>query len=166
MAVAILVALLTRRQSRELELLKSDLAARDVARRLRDEENRNALTFLDSLLASTQGLKDELLVLIDMSEHGVDSEAILKALNESVASIRSAYSTSFSHLSDDEMKCAHDAKASAFRIVRVVEQTLNRESGTLPASSVAMLSALRMELTASQMCLRECRMARLYRPAT
>ena len=162
LVVALVSAWLTRRNSRDLELLKSALTGREASRGVVRDETRQVLHHLEALVASIQKLKDAALVLVAAPDGNQQMRSSRVRFEAAAAAVGSTFAEAAASLSKAEHTTAQDAR----RVVIELEQRLAKsDTDALPAGVRWELDTRRLELTALQTELRDARTKRLLRVA-
>jgi hypothetical protein len=156
--VALISAWATRRNTRDLELLKSALSGREAARGMVRDEARAALGHLDALVAAIQRLKDAAL-LLGTAPDGSEQLRSARANFEAAArGLVNTFADAAASLSKPEHTVAHHAKRISIELQQRIAMTTD---DSLPSGARWELDNRRLELTAVQAELREARIRRL-----
>jgi len=161
---SILLKRVSAETSREMALMKRHSAQFDAAQKLADTELIKCLGALDSACATTQGLKDEILLFVSNITEHIQAADSIQHMATAALSIGEAFQNELTHLTDHERKVFHGIKVRAHRIAAIAERLQHVDAAATDTKVLcADLMAERDQLTAAQRELIRCRDERIVR---
>jgi hypothetical protein len=156
--VALISAWATRRNTRDLELLKNALGGRDAARGMVRDETRAVLDHLDGLVAAIQRLKDAALLLSTAPDGSEQLRSARASFESAARALVNTFAEAAASLSKPEHDVAHHAKRISIELQQRIAITTD---DSLPSGARWELDNRRLELITVQAELREARIRRL-----
>lgn len=145
--------------TKELEILKKELARQTIRDNLQDSQLSNSIQSLKDAIQAIQMLKDELQLILQATESSLDTPSAVDYIRSARNNLFKCFESNLGNLGQLESKVFHKSKAIAIEIETIIVNGLkyHENASLLSTEDRKSLVEHRLALTEVQQMLRDCR---------